>query len=84
MQYMIKLDGYLTEHGINNMLKILDMLEVELSHMSQEDIKKKYGLNSDLEFYNFMIDFDSFRGSYTQYGIDIQDLIKKKKASHRS
>ena len=84
MQYMIKLDGYLTEHGINNMIKILDLLEVELLNMSQEDIKKKYGLKSDLEFYNFMIDFNSFQESYTQYGIDIQALIKKKKASHRS
>ena len=84
MQYMIKLDGYLTEHGINNMIKILDELEVELTHMSQEDIKKKYDLKSDFEFYNFMVDFDSFQESYTQYGLDLQDLINKKKASHRS
>ena len=83
MQYMIKLDDYLTDHAIKNMIKILSVAGTNIKNMHKEDIMQMYGLNTDMEFYNFMVDFDSFFDSYDTYDKKLKDLIASNKTSRK-
>lgn len=83
MQYMIKLDDYLTDHAIKNMIKILSVAGSNIKNMHKEDIMQMYGLNTDMEFYNFMVDFDSFFDSYDTYNKKLNDLIASNKTSRK-
>lgn len=83
MQYMIKLDDYLTDHAIKNMIKILSVAGANIKNMHKEDIMQMYGLNTDMEFYNFMVDFDSFFDSYDTYEKKLNDLIASNKTSRK-
>lgn len=77
MEYMYKIEGdYLTEHSINNMINILDKVLYEVENMTEDEIRSKYALSEDMDYYHFRIDLGNFLDSYFEYSKRLQTAIK--------
>ena len=77
MEYMYKIEGdYLTEHSIITMINILDKVLYEVEHMTEDEIRSKYALSEDIDYYHFRIDLSNFLDSYWEYSKRLQKMIK--------